>query len=76
VTPARAHEAHDLATILVIAICASIAGANDWVAVAELAAANGPGLRRFSIYPTAFRRTTRFGAFLGPWVPSDSRPVS
>jgi predicted transposase YbfD/YdcC len=28
-------KAHDLATILVIAICASIAGANDWVAVAE-----------------------------------------
>lgn len=28
-------KAHDLATILVIAICASIGGANDWVAVAE-----------------------------------------
>ena len=28
-------KAHDLPTILVIAICASIAGANDWVAVAE-----------------------------------------
>jgi predicted transposase YbfD/YdcC len=28
-------KAHDLMTILVIAICASIAGANDWVAVAE-----------------------------------------
>ena len=28
-------KAHDLATILVIAICASIGGANDWVAVAK-----------------------------------------
>ena len=28
-------KAHDLSTILVVAICAIVAGANDWVAVAE-----------------------------------------
>ena len=44
-------KAHDLATILVIAICASIAGANDWVAVAEFGRSKQAWFRTFLDLP-------------------------
>ncbi len=44
-------KAHDLATILVIAICASIAGANDWVAVAEFGRTKQAWFRTFLDLP-------------------------
>ena len=51
VIPGSSAKAHALATILVIAICASIAGANDWVAVAEFGRSKQAWFRTFLDLP-------------------------
>ena len=69
-------KAHDLATILVIAICASIAGANDWVAVAEFGRSKQAWFRTFLDLPNGIPSHDTSGGCSGRWTLIISRPAS
>jgi hypothetical protein len=67
---------HELLDILVIAICAVICGADDWVELRPSATVSSPGSRPFSICPTASRPMTPSVASLPVSIPPSSRPAS
>jgi hypothetical protein len=55
------NKAHSLLDMFVIAICAIICGANDWVAVEEFGNAKLPWLRRFLALPNGIPSHDTFG---------------
>ncbi len=66
---------HKLLDILVIAICAVIAGADNWVMSKSSAKPGSAGSRRFWRCPTASLRMTPSPGCLPAWTRSSSRPV-
>ena len=56
--PRRREVIYPLVNVVVIAICAVICGADDFVAIAEFGRRNVNGWRGFSIWRPAYRRMT------------------
>jgi hypothetical protein len=67
---------HSLSDILVIAICASICGANTWIEVEAWGIAKKKWLKRFLELPNGIPRMIPLDGFLRGWIPSSSRMAS
>ena len=68
--PRRREVIYPLINVVVIAVCAVICGADDFVAIAKFGRTNVSGWRGFSTWRPAFRRTI---ASMRSWPPSNRR---
>src|SRR3954447_2327041 len=72
----QAKVLYPLPEILLLLLCATLAGADDLVEIEVLGNQQLGFLRRFRPYPTASRATTRWGPCSACSTPRCSRPAS